>query len=143
MVTGRSMHSLFNACYILIALAFLRKILRTALPQDDDPFVLYMVFQGVEDSNIYVLPVAKSPYRNAVFSVKEDYQKLGWRGFISSASRLTVEAKAKVKVKVNNDTPIYIDWNVILKNPTKYLYPSNLSNLYGMRSKQYTNVTML
>jgi len=134
------MHSLFNASYILIALGFLRKILRTALPQDDDPFVLYMVFRGAEDSNnIYVFPVAKSPYRNAVFSVNEDYKKLGWSGYITSASRLSVEAKKKVK----NDTPIYIDWNVILKNPSKYLYPSNLSKLYGMRTKQYTNVTML
>ena len=137
------MHSLFNASYILIALAFLRKILRTALPQEDDPFVLYMVFQGADDSNIYVLPVAKSPYRNAVFSVYEDYQKLGWRGFITSTSRLSVDAKTKVKAKVNNDTPIYIDWNTILKNPTKYLFPSNLYRLYGMRTKQYTNVTML
>lgn len=133
------MHSLFNASYILIALGFLRKILRTALPQDDDPFVLYMVFRGAEDSNVYVLPVAKSPYRNAVFSVREDYIKLGWSGFITSASRLPVEAKSKVK----NHTPIFIDWNVILKNPTQYLYPSNLSKLYDMRTKQYTNVTML
>ena len=133
------MHSLFNASYILIALGFLRKILRTALPQEDDPFVLYMVFRGAEDSNIYVLPVAKSPYQNAVFSVNEDYQKLGWRGFITSTSRLSVDAKAKVK----NDTPIYIDWNVILKNPSRYLYSGNLSKLYGMRTKQYTNVTML
>ena len=133
------MHSLFNASYILIALGFLRKILRTALPQEDDPFVMYMVFQGAEDLNIYVLPVAKSPYRNAVFSVKEDYQKIGWRGFITSTSRLSVDAKTKVK----NGTPIYIGWNTILKNPTKYLFPSNLSNLYGMRTKQYTNVTML
>ena len=133
------MHSLFNASYILIALGFLRKILRLAIPQEDDPFVLYMVFRGAEDSNVYVLSVAKSPYRNAVFSVREDYKKLGWTGFITSASRLSVEAKAKVK----NDTPIYIDWNVILKNPSKYLYSNNLSRLYGMRTKQYTNVTML
>lgn len=135
----RLMHSLFNASYILIALGFLRKILRLAIPQEDDPFVLYMVFRGAEDSNVYVLSVAKSPYRNAVFSVKEDYQKLGWSGFITSASRLSVEAKAKVK----NHTPIFIDWNVILKNPSKYLYSNNLSRLYGMRTKQYTNVTML
>ena len=133
------MHSLFNASYILIALGFLRKILRLAIPQEDDPFVLYMVFRGAEDSNVYVLSVAKSPYRNAVFSVKEDYQKIGWRGFITSTSRLSVDAKTKVK----NDTPIYIDWNVILKNPSKYLYSNNLSRLYGMRTKQYTNVTML
>lgn len=133
------MHSLFNASYILIALGFLRKILRTALPQEDDPFVLYMLFRGAEDSSPYVLPVATSPYRNAVFSVKEDYKKLGWSGFITSASRLSAEAKTKVKY----ETPIHIDWNVILKNPSHYLYQSNLSRLYGMRTKQYTNVTML
>ena len=125
------MHSLFNASYILIALGFLRKILRTALPQDNDPFVLYMVFRGAEDSRIFVLPVAKSPYRNAIFSVKNEYQKLGWSGFITSASRLPDEAKKKVK----NDTAIFIDWNTILKNPSKYLYPSNLSRLYDMRTK--------
>ena len=134
------MHSLFNASYILIVLGFLRKILRMALPQEDDPFILYMVFRGADDSNsIYVLPVATSPYRNAVFSVKEDYKKLGWSGFITSASRLPAEAKTKVK----NNTPIHIDWNAILKNPSKYLYPHNLSRLYGMRTKQYTNVAML
>ncbi len=134
------MHSLFNASYILIALGFIRKIIRMALPQEDDPFVLYMVFRGAEDSNsIYVFPVAKSPYRNAIFSVNEDYKKLEWTGFITSASRLRTEAKAKVK----NNTAIFIDWNTILKNPSKYLYPKNLSRLYGMRSKQYTKVTML
>ena len=133
------MHSLFNASYILIALGFLRKILRMALPQEDDPFVLYMVFHGAEDSRIYVLPVAKSPYRNAIFSVKEDYRKLGWTGFLCSSSRLADEAKMKVK----NDTPIHIDWNIIMKKPLHYLYDSNLSKLCGMRTKQYTNVTML
>ena len=133
------MHSLFNASYILIALGFLRKILRIALPQDDDPFVLYMIFVGAEDSRRYVLPVAKSPYRNAVFAVNEDYKKLGWTGFICSASRLAAEAQKKVK----NDTPIHIDWNTILKNPLHYLYETNLSKLYGMRTKQYTNVAML
>jgi hypothetical protein len=127
---------------MLIALWFIRKILRIALPQEDDPFVLYMVFRGAEDSNVYVLPVAKSPYRNAVFSVREDYKKLGWSGFITSASRLSVDAKAKVKNHTNH-TPIFIDWNVILKNPSQYLYTSNLAKLYGMRTKQYTNVTML
>lgn len=133
------MHKLFNASYILITLGFIRKILRAALPQDDDPFVLYMVFVGAEDSRKYVLPVAKSPYRNAIFSVKEDYRKLGWTGFICSSSRLADEAKEKVK----NDTPIHIDWNIILKAPLHYLYATNLSKLSGMRTKQYTNVTML
>lgn len=133
------MHSFFRATYILITLGFLRKFFRIALPQENDPFVLYMVFRGAEDSLVYVLPVAHSPYRNAIFSVREDYKKLGWSGFITPVSRLHSEAQTKVK----HEKPNHLDWNTILKNPTRYLYTSNLSKLYGMRTKQYTNVTML
>ena len=133
------MHSLFNASYILIALGFLRKILRIALPQDDDPFVLYMMFRRSKDSNMYALPVAKSPYCNALMVVKEEYKKIGWTPYLSTVSRIKVDAQNELK----NAKPIHINWSIVMEDPTQYLYDSNFKKLYDKRTKQYPSVTML
>ena len=133
------MHSLFNASYILIVLGFLRKILRMALPQEDDPFVLYMMFRGSKDNNIYALPVAKSPYCNALRFVKEEYKKIGWTPYLSTVSRIKVDAQNELK----NAKPIHINWSIVMEDPTQYLYDSNFKKLQDKRTKQYTNVTML
>ena len=133
------MHSLFNASYILIVLGFLRKILRMALPQEDDPFVLYMMFRGSKDNNIYALPVAKSPYCNALMFVKEEYKKIGWTPYLSTVSRIKVDAQNELK----NAKPIHINWSIVMEDPTQYLYDSNFKKLYEKRTKQYPSVTML